>query len=133
MSAPAAREDDQVVAVDTHIVMVQAGPATVPTPLPHPFTGILDGDLVSSVTIGGKAAAVAGSTATNTPAHIATPPGLSFQSPPADSGTIQAGSASVLIGGKQAARLGDTAMTCNDPTDMPVGTVIGSATVLIGG
>ncbi len=37
------------------------------------------------------------------------------------------------INGKQAARNGDTANTCNDPADMPVGTVIAVGTVLIGG
>ena len=28
---------------------------------------------------------------------------------------------------------GDTAMTCNDPADMPVGTVIAVGTVMVGG
>jgi uncharacterized Zn-binding protein involved in type VI secretion len=43
------------------------------------------------------------------------------------------GSTTVMINGKQAARNGDTAMTCNDPADMPVGTVIAVGTVMIGG
>ncbi len=38
-----------------------------------------------------------------------------------------------LINGKQAARNGDTATTCNDPVDLPVGTVVAAGTVLIGG
>jgi uncharacterized Zn-binding protein involved in type VI secretion len=39
----------------------------------------------------------------------------------------------VKINGKMAARMGDTAMTCNDPTDMPVGKVVAVGTVMIGG
>jgi uncharacterized Zn-binding protein involved in type VI secretion len=42
------------------------------------------------------------------------------------------GSASVKIGGKAAARNGDTANTCNHPGDLPVGTVIASGSVFIG-
>jgi uncharacterized Zn-binding protein involved in type VI secretion len=133
MGQPAAKEDDQVVGVDTHIVMVPSGPAMVPTPLPHPFSGKLNGGLASSVKIGGKAAAVVGSTADNSPAHQATPPGTSFQSPPSNKATIKMGSATVKIEGKAAARNGDTAQTCNDPSDLPVGTVIATGTVNIGG
>lgn len=133
MGKPAARQDDQVVAVDTHIVMVPAGPSLVPTPLPHPFAGKLDGALVSTVKIGGKPAAVVDSTATDSPAHIATPPGTTFQKPPADKGTVQMGSMTVKLGGKAAARAGDPVMTCNDPTDAPVGQIVAVGTVLVGG
>ena len=42
------------------------------------------------------------------------------------------GSATVKINGKKAARNGDTAETCNDPSDLPAGTVIASGTVMIG-
>jgi uncharacterized Zn-binding protein involved in type VI secretion len=133
MGQPAAKANDQVVATDTHIVLVPVGPSLVPTPLPHPFTGILNGSLATSVKIAGQAAAVVGSTADNTPPHIPTPPGVSFQKPPANRGTIQLGSATVRIGGKPAARTGDTALTCNDPADLPVGTVIAAGTVFVGG
>ena len=133
MGQPAAKANDQVVATDTHIVMVPAGPSLVPTPLPHPFTGMLNGGLISSVKIGGKAAAVVSSTADNSPAHIPTPPGTSFQKPPTNKATVQMGSTSVKIGGKAAARNGDPAMTCNDPADAPVGSIIAVGTVFIGG
>jgi len=132
MGQPAAKKDDQIAGVDTHIVMVPAGPSMVPTPLPHPFSGKLNGNLSSDVNIMGKPAATVDSTADNSPAHIATPPGTSFQSSPANKGTIKMGSATVKINGKKAARNGDTAETCNDPSDMPVGTVIASGTVMIG-
>lgn len=133
MGKPAAREGDSVVAVDTHIVMVPAGPSLVPTPLPHPFSGKLDGDLVGTVKIGGKAAAVVGSTATNSPSHTPTPPGTSFQKPPGNKGTVQLGSATVKFGGKAAARAGDTVQTCGDPADAPVGQIIAAGTVMVGG
>jgi len=133
MGQPAAKANDQIVATDTHIVMVPAGPSLVPTPLPHPFSGIINGGLVGTVKIGGQAAAVVGSTADNTPAHIPTPPGVSFQKPPANRGTIQMGSATVKIGGKSAARNGDIGMTCNDPADLPAGTIVAAGNVLIGG
>jgi len=37
-----------------------------------------------------------------------------------------------MINGKPAARNGDRAQTCNDPVDLPVGTVVAVGTVLIG-
>jgi uncharacterized Zn-binding protein involved in type VI secretion len=130
---PAAKQGDQVVAVDTHIVMVPAAPAPpVPTPLPHPFTGVIGGGLSTDVKIMGKAAAVVGSTADNTPAHVPAPPGTGFQKPPANKATIQVGSPTVRINGKPAARAGDKAMTCNDPVDLPSGTVVAAGTVMIG-
>src|SRR3954449_3427042 len=133
MGAPAAKQGDQVVAVDTHIVMVPAPPGPpVPTPLPHPFAGQLNGGLSSDVKIMGKAAATVDSTADNSPKHIPTPPGVSFQSPPKNRATITLGSQTVKINGKAAARMGDTAETCNDPADAPVGTVIAVGTVTIG-
>jgi uncharacterized Zn-binding protein involved in type VI secretion len=39
----------------------------------------------------------------------------------------------VLINKKPAARAGDKAQTCNDPVPLPVGTVVATGTVLIGG
>ena len=132
MGLPAAKQGDKVVAVDTHIVMVPAGPAARPTPLPHPFGGMLDGGLSSDVKIMGKPAATVGSTADNSPPHIPTPPGTSFQKPPANKGTVMIGSATVKINGKAAARHGDTVKTCNDPSDLPVGKIIAVGTVMIG-
>jgi len=133
MGQPAAKQGDQVTAVDTHIVMVPAPPGPpAPMPLPHPFAGIINGQLSSNVNIMGMAAATAGSTAQNTPPHIPTPPGTSFQKPPANQATIQVGSPTVRINGKAAARNGDIAKTCNDPTDLPIGQVVAVGTVLIG-
>ena len=133
MGQPAAKKGDQITAVDTHIVMVPAPPGPpVPTPLPHPFAGIINGGLSSNVNIMGMPAATVDSTADNTPPHIPTPPGTSFQSAPANKATIKIGSPTVKINGKMAARNGDTAETCDDPSNLPVGTVVAVGTVLIG-
>lgn len=132
MGQPAAKQGDRVVATDVHIVMVPAGPSLVPTPLPHPFVGIINGGLSSNVKIMGLAAATVGSTAGNAPPHIPTQPGTAFQKPPSNKATIQFGSPTVMINGKQAARNGDAAMTCNDPADLPAGKVIATGAVFIG-
>jgi uncharacterized Zn-binding protein involved in type VI secretion len=84
------------------------------------------------VKIMGLAAATAGSTANNAPPHVVTPPGTAFQKPPSNKATIQIGSPTVMINGKPAARNGDTAMTCNDPADLPAGKIIAAGTVFIG-
>lgn len=129
MGQPAAKQGDQITAVDTHLIQP---PGTVPpTPVPHPFNGIIDGSLSTDVKIMGMPAATVGSTATNTPPHI--PQGGTFVRPPSNRATIQMGSTTVRINGQFAARNGDTAMTCNDPADLPVGTVIAAGTVMIGG
>jgi len=131
MGLPAAKQGDQVVATDIHIVMIPSGAGPVPTPLPHPFMGIIDNNLSSDVKIMGMPAATADSTATNTPPHI--PQGGPFQKPPMNQATIKMGSVTVKINGKMAARNGDMAMTCNDPADLPAGTVVAVGAVLIGG
>lgn len=133
MGQPAAKEGDQIVAVDNHIVLVPAPPGPpVPTLLPHPFAGKIDGGLSSDVNIMGKPAAVVGSTATNSPSHIPTPPGTAFQKPPSNKATVQMGSTTVFINGKAAARNSDPALTCNDPADAPLGKIIAVGTVMIG-
>lgn len=131
MGQPAAKQGDRILATDTHIVLIPAGSAQVPTPLPHPFTGIIDGSLSSDVKIMGKPAATVDSTATNTPSHV--PQGGPFQKSPSNKGKIKMGSSTVKINGKMAARNGDMAMTCNDPSDLPVGKVVAVGTVMIGG
>src|SRR5919205_1174684 len=130
MGMPAAKQGDQVVSTDIHIVMVPPpGPGPlIPMPLPHPFTGIINGGLSPDVKIMGMPAAVVGSMADNTPPHIPTPPGVAFQRPPSNKATIVFGSLSVFINGQMAARSADPATTCNDPSDLPVGRVVASGT-----
>lgn len=126
MRQPGAKQGDQIIAIDTHIVIIPP-----PTPVPHPFNGTINGNLSSNVNIMGRPAATLDSTADNIPPHI--PQGGPFQTPPKNRGQIITGSATVMINGKPAARNGDTALTCNDPVDLPVGTVVAAGTVLMGG
>jgi len=60
------------------------------------------------------------------------PSGGTFVKPPSNRATIILGSPTVMINGKPAARNGDPATTCNDPSDLPIGTVVAVGTVLIG-
>lgn len=129
MGQPAAKQGDQIIATDTHLI--QPPGTAPPVPTPHPFTGIIDGSLSSDVNIMSRAAATVNSTATNTPPHI--PIGGMFVKPPSNRATIILGSTSVFINKKPAARNGDKALTCNDPVDLPVGTVVAVGTVNIGG
>jgi uncharacterized Zn-binding protein involved in type VI secretion len=130
MGQPAAKQGDKIIATDIHIIMIPTPGGPVPTPLPHPFTGIIDASLSTDVKIMGLPAATADSTATNIPPHI--PQDGPFQKPPSNKAQIIIGSPTVHINGKMAARNGDTAMTCNDPVDLPNGTVVAVGTVMIG-
>ena len=127
MGQPAAKKGDKVVGVDMHQVQP---PGSAPMFVPHPFSGKLDGTLSADVNIAGKPAATKDSTATSSPSHL--PIGGTFIKTPANKATVSAGSATVKINGKAAARAGDTATTCNDPSDLPAGTIVASGTVLIG-
>jgi uncharacterized Zn-binding protein involved in type VI secretion len=130
MGQPAAKQGDQVLATDTHIILVPSPGGPVPTPMPLPFAGIIQLATSTNVMISGLPAATVGSIAVNTPPHI--PPGGSFSKPPTNQGRIVMGSPTVFINGQPAARAGDQAMTCNDPVDLPVGSVVAAGTVLIG-
>ena len=128
MGQPAAKQGDQIVAVDMHLIQPSV-PASLVLLL-HFFAGVLDGGLSPDVTIMGLPAATRDSTATNTPPHV--PQGGNFVTPPSNRATVTVGSPTVLINGKPAARNGDAALTCNDPTDLPAGTVAAAGTVLVG-
>lgn len=130
MPQPAAKQGDRIVATDTHIIMVPSPGGPVPTPIPHPFNGILSLNLSLNVFIEGRPAATVDSIAVNTQPHI--PQGGSFSKPPSNQGKIIIGSPTVFINGKMAARNGDMATTCNDPADLPVGTVMAVGRVFIG-
>src|SRR5215831_5056997 len=127
MGMAAAKQDDKIKAIDQHLIVPPSGP---PVLKPHPFNGIIDGNLSPSVNIMGRAAATTGSTAINDPEHK--PSSGNFAKKPTNLGTIQTGSRTVFINRKPAARNGDTALTCNDPKDLPEGTVVATGTVMIG-
>lgn len=128
MGKPAAKQGDAVTAVDTHLIQPPA--PSGPFPAPHPFNGTLDASLSTNVTVMGMPVAVVGSMATNVP-HL--PAGGSFVVPPLNRAQVAAGSTTVFINGKAAARAGDTATTCDDPGNTPVGTIQAVGTVNIGG
>jgi uncharacterized Zn-binding protein involved in type VI secretion len=128
MGMPAAKQGDRVTALDLHLI--QPPGTAPPVTVPHPFNGPLTQQLSQDVKIMGAAAATVGSVAVNTPPHI--PQGGTFVNPPTNRGTIRAGSGTVRINGKAAARSGDRAETCAEPTN-PAGQVVATGTVRIGG
>ena len=130
MGKPAAKKGDQISGICVHTVMVPSSTGSIPQQLPHFFTGIIDGNLSSDVRIMGQPAAMEGSTATNKPSHVPTPPGTSFQKSPDNKATIDKGSSTVRINGKPAARAYDTAKTCSEVNDK--GMIIAFGTVRIG-
>ena len=127
MGSPAAKQGDNIVAVDMHQIQP---PSSSPVMVPLPFFGILDNGLCSSVNIMGMPAATVDSEATNSPPHI--PTGGTFVNPPGNKATIVQGSSTVIIGGKAAARAGDKADTCNDDGQPQGGTVVAAGSVFIG-
>ncbi len=128
--AAGAKQGDKVVGIDTHVIMIPSPGGPVPTPTPMPFSGQLCASLKSTVLIEHQPAATKGSVATNSPPHV--PVGGPFQKPPANQGTVDDGSATVLFEHDQAARMGDPVKTCNDPQDAPNGVIIATSTVLVG-
>lgn len=131
MGQPAASQNDNVVGVDIHIVMIPNPSGETPTPLPHPFAGKITNGCSTDVKIKGKPAAVVGAEVKADMNHI--PFGPRFQKNPDNKGKIKLGSFTVKINGKNAARLGDMVETCNDPAPMPSSSIVkGEPTVLIG-
>jgi uncharacterized Zn-binding protein involved in type VI secretion len=122
---PAAKQNDRVTGMCTHLV---PGPgAGAPQPTPLPYSGPLIEGLATNVMVAGAPAAVVGSVAYCNPPHV----GIvdAFAAPPTQRATVLDGSTTVLIGGKPAARTGSNCSTCAG-----TGTLAGSAaTVLIGG
>lgn len=120
-----------ITATDVHVVLMPSPGGPVPTFLNLPFIGSIVEQVSKDVFIESLPAATVGSVAFNTPPHIAPPPGT-FAKPPSNKAQIIDGSKSVFINGKPAARSGDPAVTCNDPVDLPVGTVTAIGKVFIG-
>lgn len=131
MGKPVAKENDRVVGLDTHVVLVPSPAGSVPTPLPAPFSGPLSGDLCGTVLVDGAPAAVVGSTARNTPPHI--PVAGPFQNSPSNRATVKEGSSTVYAGNRPIARAADPAECCNDPRDAQTGHVVATGTVFAGG
>jgi len=131
MGKPAAKLGDRVTGTDVHVVLVPSAGGPVPTPVSLPFSGTIVDGCCATVLVAGAPSAVVGSGAVNSPPHVPPAP-ATFSVPPTNRGTVLTGSATVLIGGKPAARVGDQVLTCNDPAPAPSGVIQGAGTVLIG-
>ena len=60
------------------------------------------------------------------------PPSTSFSKPPTNLGRVVTGSPTVLVNGRQLARVGDPVATCNDPADAPTSSITaGSPDVMV--
>ena len=128
MGNAAAKQGDSITASDTH--NIQPPSSAPPFMESLDFDGIIDGGLCDSVLIMGMPAATVDSTATNMPPHITT--SGTFVTPPDNMATIATGSATVNIGGKAAARDGDSADTCDDLGIPQGGTISAGGSVFIG-
>jgi uncharacterized Zn-binding protein involved in type VI secretion len=128
MGAPAIVMGDRITGqCPNHLMPNPASGAPQPSP-PLPVSAPLLQSVVSTVLIGGKPAAVVGSSGMNTPPHVGLHPSDPFLGPPTQMGRVTRGSATVLIGGRPAATA-QSACTCCSVPGMLVPTV---QTVLIG-
>lgn len=111
-----AAQDDRVMGMDVHIMVIPSGPSTTTAPLPHPFMGKLDDGLSDDVSIGDKKAALKGSKAKHDDSmHMQLPGTIKFQNNPKKEGEITGGtSPTVKIDGNEAAVIGSLVSTCND-------------------
>lgn len=111
-----AAQDDRVMGMDVHIMVIPSGPSTTTGPLPHPFMGKLDDGLSDDVSIGDKKAALKGSKAKHDDSmHMQLPGTIKFQNNPKKEGEVTGGTSStVKIDGKEAAVIGSLVTTCND-------------------
>jgi uncharacterized Zn-binding protein involved in type VI secretion len=125
---PVAKQGDCIVAVDVHLVIAEGGGK--PEPMSLPFNGVLVERLSADVLSENCAVATVGSVAKQSPGHVVSP--KTFANPPSNQGLVVVGSATVLVNNQAIARHGDTAETCNDPADAPVGSVVAVGPVLAG-
>ncbi|PRQ02443.1 putative deoxyribonuclease RhsC [Enhygromyxa salina] len=135
---------DPVLGLDTHIVGVPAppAPAPVPTPVPMPFVGMVFDPLGLAIgagigmAFGGGPGLVfvnsmpvtnCGTEVTNklTMPHIPAP-GVMFIPPPmpGNDAELYFGSHNISLAGSYGVRLGDIALSCNDPVRLPVSVVL---------
>lgn len=102
----------------------------VPQPAPPmPFNAPLMQGLATTVMIGNKPAAVAGSTGYNQPPHVGLHASDPYMAPPTQIGQVVAGSATVYFDGRPAAYTGCQVSQCAQVPAMLTGTAV---TVLVG-
>jgi uncharacterized Zn-binding protein involved in type VI secretion len=112
----------------THVVPSPSG-SPMPSPSPLPFSAPLTTGLATTVLIGGKPAAVQGSSGVNTPPHVGLHPSDPYLGPPTQQGRVVAGSGTVYFNGKPAAYTGCQVTSCAGVPAQVAGT---ATTVLVG-
>jgi uncharacterized Zn-binding protein involved in type VI secretion len=105
-------------------------PSGAPMPAgPLPFSSPLMQALATTVTIGGKPAAVVGSSGLNQPPHVGLHASDPYLAPPTQRGQVVVGSATVFFDGQPAAYTGCQVTIC---AQVP-GTLTGTATTVMVG
>jgi uncharacterized Zn-binding protein involved in type VI secretion len=129
MGVPAAVMGDLITgSCPAHLIPTPTG---APGPSPMPFSAPVTVGLAATVLIGGRPAAVVGSSGMCTPPHVGLHPSDPFMVPLMQQGIVMMGSTTVLFEGRPAAKTGST---CNLCGGVPGGILSGSAAnVLIGG
>jgi uncharacterized Zn-binding protein involved in type VI secretion len=129
MGTPAAVMGDQV--TGTCPIHQIPNPTTgVPQPAPPlPFAAPLLTGLATRTMIGGKPAAVQGSSGLNTPPHVGLHASDPFMVPTTQRAQVVMGSTTVMIEGKPAAKTGSSCTICAGTPGQLTGS---AATVLIG-
>lgn len=113
MGSPAIVMGDKVTGVCAiHQIPNPASGAPQPSPAPLPFSAPLLQGLSTKVLIGGKPAAVLGSSGYNTPPHVGLHATDPFMTPTLQVGRVISGSTTVLIESKPAATLSSSASCC---------------------
>ena len=123
MAQPMVQGDRVQAQCGTHLIPNPASGVPQPAP-PMPFSAPLLTNLATTVTIGGKAAAVVGSGGMNTPPHVGLHPSDPYMAPPTQMAQVMVGATNVLIEGKPAATSQSQATCCG----LPVGTCVPSVT-----
>ena len=129
MGQPAAVQGDAIMGTCVGHMIPGAAGAPAPAP-PMPFNAPLMMGLEMSVLIGGKPAAVMGSSGFNQPPHVGLHPSDPYLVPTAQEGKVTVGSATVMFGGAAAAHMGSMAMI---DFGIPGNIMASAVDVLIGG
>ncbi len=126
MAKAVAKKGDQVVGLDTHVILVPSSGGPIPTPMPHSFSGAIEREVSTSVFIDNQPVALVGSVADCMPPHI--PMGGPFQRSPSNEGTVARGAPPCS---STACRRREPAIRecCNDPVDQDTGHVIATGSV----
>jgi len=128
MAAPAAVMGDRATGICA--IHQMPGPLGNPQPAPPmPFSAPLTLGLAMTVLIGGKPAAVVGSTGLNTPPHVGLHPADPFMLPPMQQASVVTGSPTVLFEGRPAASSTSSCTMCAGAPAVLVGSAV---TVMIG-